>query len=198
MFGADGGVIEPGRDGMGEFDLAFFVGQQKSFRSLEHTKPSALKPRGVFATSNAFATRLDADHPYLSIFEEWMKQTDGIAAAADARHQQIRLPSLAFEDLAARFNTDDALKIAHHHRVRVRAEDRAQYIMSGPDVGDPIAHRFVDRFFERGLSDRDRDDFRAKKFHARDIERLPFHVDFAHVNEAVASEPRGNCSRRDP
>ena len=119
-----------------------------------------------------------------------MEQTDGVAAAADTGDEQIGQPFLALQNLAARFDADDAVKIAHHHRVGMRAERGAQYIMSGAHVRDPIAHRFVDRFLERGLAGGDGNDFRAEKFHARDVERLPLHVDLAHVNDAFAAEAR--------
>ncbi len=72
----------------------------------------------------------------------------------------------------------------------MRAEHRAQYIMSGAHVRDPIAHRFVDCFLERGLAGGDWNNFRSEKFHARDVQRLPFHVDLAHVNDACATKPR--------
>src|SRR5713101_7336547 len=127
---------------MGQFDLALFVCKQKSFCSLQHAEPSALESRRVFAAANAFATGFDADHSYLSIFEKGMKQADGVAPAADAGHKQIGKTFLALENLTARFDADHALKIAHHHRVRMRAERRPQYIMSGADVCDPIAHCF--------------------------------------------------------
>src|ERR1700736_2837720 len=113
----------------------------------------------MFAAANAFATGFDADHSDMSILKKGMKQADGVPAPADARDEQIRKPFFAFENLAARLNADNALKIAHHHRVWVRAQNRAQYIMSGPHVGDPIAHRFVDRFLERGLPGGDRKNF---------------------------------------
>ena len=64
--------------------------------------------------------------------------------------------------------------------------------MSGADVGDPVAHRFVDSFLERGLSGGDRNNFCAQKFHPCDIERLSFHVDLAHVNHALAAKARGD------
>ena len=123
----------------------------------------------MFAGANSFAAGLDADHSYLSIFEKGMKQTDGVAPATDAGDKQIGETFLALENLPACFDTDDALKIADHHRVGMRAERRAQYIMSGAHVCDPIAHRFVDRFLERGLADSDGNNFRAQKFHPRDI-----------------------------
>ena len=126
--------------------MAFFVGEQESFRSLEDTETSALKTGGVFTAANSFAARFDANHPHMSILQKRMKQTDGVAAATDTGDEQIRQALFAFENLTARFDADDALKITHHHRIWVRAEDRAQYIMSGAHIRHPIAHRFVDRF----------------------------------------------------
>src|SRR5438552_3118689 len=197
MFGADGGVIEAGGDRMGQFDLAFFVGQQKSFGALENAKSPTLKSSSMFSAPNSLAAGFDADHAYISILQKRVEQSDRVAAAANAGDKQIGQLLRAFEDLTARFNTDNALKIAHHHRVGMRAKDRSQYIMSGADVGDPVAHCFVDRFLKRGLTDRDWNDFRAEKFHPRDIERLSLHIDLAHVDHAFAAEPRRDCSGGD-
>src|SRR5215831_17260311 len=113
MFRADRGIIEPGGHGVSQFDLAFFVGEQKRFCSLKDAEPAALESRGVFPTANSFAARFDADHSNLSIFEEGMKQTDRIAAASDTGDQQIGQAFLARENLAPRFHANDALKIAH-------------------------------------------------------------------------------------
>src|SRR6202035_1979284 len=116
MFRADGGVIEPGRNRMGQFNLAFVVGEQESLRSLEHAKASALKTRRMFAAANPFTAGFDADHSDMSILQKGMKQTDSVAAAADTGDEQIWQTFFAFQNLAARFNADDALKITHHHR----------------------------------------------------------------------------------
>src|ERR1051326_3318590 len=62
--------------------------------------------------------------------------------------------------------------------------------MSSPDVGHPIAHRFVDRLLEGGLAYRHRNDLRAKEFHARDVQGLPVHVDLPHINDAFAAKTR--------
>ena len=51
----------------------------------------------------------------------------------------------------ARFLADDAVEIAHHHRVRMRAERRAEDVMGRADVRHPVAHRLVHRFLERAL-----------------------------------------------
>src|SRR5206468_804954 len=177
---------------MGQLDLALFVGEQKSFRPLQNAEAPALKTGGVFSAANAFATSFNSDHSNMSIVQKRMEQANGVAAAADTGDEQIWQTTFAFENLMARLNANDALKIADHHGVRVGAENRAQYIMSGAHVRDPVAHRFVDRFLERGLPSCDRNNFRAEKFHARDVERLAFHIDPAHVNHALAPEASGD------
>ena len=73
----------------------------------------------------------------------------------------------------ARLVADDAVKIPHHHRIRMRAVGRAQNIMRGADIGHPVAHRFVDRFLQGLLAGRHRHDLRAEHLHARHIQRLP-------------------------
>ena len=60
--------------------------------------------------------------------------------------------------------------------------------MSVINGGDPVAHGFVDGFFECGLASGDGDDFCAHEPHASYVERLAFHVDCAHVNGAVHAE----------
>src|ERR1700682_1031528 len=62
--------------------------------------------------------------------------------------------------------------------------------MSAADVRHPIAHRFVDCFLECGLACGDGDYFRAEETHPRDVERLPLHVDAAHVDDALITEAR--------
>ena len=52
-------------------------------------------------------------------------------------------------DLRARLVADDGLEIAHHHRVRMRAQHRAQQVVRGAHVGGPVAHGLVDRVLQR-------------------------------------------------
>src|ERR1700736_2703464 len=123
MFRTDRGIIEAGRHRMGQFDLAFFIGEEKGFRSLQNAEPSTLKPRGVLTTANAFAAGFHPDHPYMLILQEWMEEADRVAATADAGDQQIGQSFFALENLPARFHANDALEITHHHWIRMRAED---------------------------------------------------------------------------
>ena len=66
--------------------------------------------------------RLDADHAHARSLQERMEQADRVAAAADARDQRGGQPAFLLQDLPARLAPDDALEIADHHGIRVRAE----------------------------------------------------------------------------
>ncbi len=99
---------------------------------------------------------------------------------------------LGGENLLARFAANDHLKITHHRGVRMRAENGAEKIVRGSNVGDPIAHGFVDGVFERAAAGIDPHDLRAQHAHARDVERLARHVFRAHVDDAFEAEMRGD------
>src|ERR1044071_6141214 len=141
---ANRGVVEPGGHRMSELDLAVRVGEEKRLRALKNAQPAALKTRGMFAWANAFTSGFDADHADGFIFEKRMEKPDGIAAAADAGDEDVRQATFAFQNLAARFDSNYPLKIADHHGVRVRAERGTKDVVSRSHVRDPIAHRFVD------------------------------------------------------
>ena len=47
MLGADGGVVEPGADAVGELDLAVVVGKEPGLGPLENTEFAALETGGT-------------------------------------------------------------------------------------------------------------------------------------------------------
>ena len=77
----------------------------------------------------------------------------------------------------------------------MRAQHRAEQIVRGADVGDPVAHGFVDGVLERAAAGIDADDFRAEQAHARDVEPLALHVFRAHVDDAFEAQMRGDGGR---
>ena len=97
----------------------------------------------------------------------------------------------------ARFVSDHAMEVAHHGRIGMRAERRAQQIVRGRDVGDPIAHGLADGVFQRAAAVGHGDHVRAQQPHAEDVEALPAHVFFAHVDRAVEAEQRADGGGRD-
>ena len=64
-------------------------------------------------------------------------------------------PAGALEHLRPRLAPDDRLKIAHHARIRRRADDRADDVVAVVDVRDPVANRFARRVLERARAARD-------------------------------------------
>ena len=111
---------------------------------------------------------------------------------------QVDLVGVEAAELRPGFAPDDRLKLPHDRRVGVRAERRAQDVMGRGDVLGPVAHRFVDRVLERPRAGVDRDHLGAQQPHARDVRRLPLHVDGAHVDAARHAESRRRRRRRDP
>ena len=79
----------------------------------------------------------------------------------------------------------------------MRSRDAANDVERALNVGDPIAHRFVQRIFERLRSRRYGDDGRAEQLHPEDVLRLALDVLGAHVHDAFHTEPRRDGRRGD-
>src|SRR5208282_4007821 len=107
----------------------------------------------------------------------------------------VRKFAFGVADLQASFASNNAVKIAHHGRIRMRPEHAAEQVMRGAHVGDPVAHGFVDGVFEGARTGIDAAHFSAQQAHAEDIEFLPAHVLGAHVDHALESEKRADGGR---
>ena len=79
----------------------------------------------------------------------------------------------------------------------MRAQRRAQQVMGGRNVGDPVAHGFADGVFQSAAAVGYGDDLGAQQAHAEDIETLPAHVFLAHVHRAIEAEQRADGGRGD-
>ena len=197
VFWANCGVVESGGDGVGELDLAVGVGEEPSFGALQHAELAALEARGVAASHDAVAAGFDTGHFDGFVIYKGMEKSNGVAAAADAGDEQVGEAFLALEDLAPGFVADDTVKISDDHGIRMRAKRAAQDVVGVANIGDPVAHGFVDRLLECGLACGDADDFRSEKTHAGDVEGLAFHVHRPHVDRAIEAEPRSSGSGGD-
>ena len=97
---------------------------------------------------------------------------------------KIRQPTLDRRDLGRGLVADPALEVADDRRVRVRAHRRAEHVMRGLDVRDPVAHRLVDRVLQRRRAGRHRADLGAERPHPEDVRALALDVLGAHVDDA--------------
>ena len=183
--GSDAGVVETGRDGMRLLHLPEFVLQDIRARSVQDADRARAERRRVAPAFDPVPGGLDADELDLAILDERIEDPHRVGAAADAGDDGVWQCADRVEHLGAGFPPDDRLKISHHHRVRVHADDRADDVEGALDVGDPVTDRLVGRVLERARARADRANFRAKKLHAKDIRRLPRDVDLAHVDDAL-------------
>jgi len=103
--------------------------------------------RSVFAKAVAAAASFDADHFYFGILQKFVEQADSIRAATNAGHEVGGQALFRGNDLRAGFAADAGMKIADHRWIRMCAEDGAEKIVRGADVGNPVAHGFVDGVF---------------------------------------------------
>ena len=142
----------------------------------------------MLAQTRAASSRFHAHQANAGVWKERMKNTDGIAAAADAGEHRVRQALLGLLDLRARFFTDDLVEFANHQRIGMRPQRRAQQIVRGRNVRHPIAHGLADGIFEGAASVGHAHHFRSQQPHAKDVEPLPPYVLFAHVDHALESE----------
>ena len=155
---------------------------------MKHAEFASLETSGVFALFDAVTTGFDTDHLHIFVIEKRMEQPDGVGTATDAGDKQIGKTLFAFHDLGTGFDSDDAMKVAHHHGVGMRAQGTAKNVMSVAHVGDPVAKRFVNGFLQGLLASFNSADIRSEQFHADDIEVLTLHVNGAHVNDTFEPE----------
>ena len=80
----------------------------------------------MLAQLQAAAAGFDADQLDVLVADEGVEHADGVRAPADAGENRIRQAAFALENFGASFVPDHAVKIAHHERIRMRAERRAQ------------------------------------------------------------------------
>ena len=146
----------------------------------------------MFAESVAAPPGFDADELHGGIRHEGVEDADGVAAAADAGEHGVRQAAFGFEDLAAGLLADHFLEIPHHQRVRMRAEGGAEQVIRVGDVGDPVPHGLADGVLERAAAAGDAHHCSAQQAHAEDVQALPPHVLFAHIDGAVETEQRAH------
>ena len=159
---------------------------------MQHARPAARDRGRVQSGRQPMAGGLDAVDLDLWLIEERVEQSHGVRAAADAGDKRIGQAAFGLVHLLAGLAPDDALEIAHHHRIGMRPRDRADAVERVRDVGHPVAQCLVHGVLERARAGRDRHHFGAQHLHAEDVLLLARDVDLAHVDDdpRLAHAPR--------
>ena len=184
MLGADPRVVESGRDRHGLLDLADLVLHEVAAHPVHHP--------GHTAADRSAAGRFDTDESSAGLVDEPAEDPHRVRATSDARHHDVGHRTGHVGDLDPGLIADDRLELAHHVRVRVRADDRPEAEVRVGHVGHPVTHRLVDGVLERAAPTVHGLDLGAEQLHAEHVEFLAFDVDRPHVDLALqAHERRG-------
>ena len=130
-------------------DLSGLILQYIRIGALQNARRSALKSRSMFTQFGTSSSCFDSDQRNLLITNELVKSAHCVRSAADAGDHRIRQLGCLRENLLASLAADATMKIAYHFWIRMRSDYRAEQLMRGADVCDPIAHGFIDGVFQR-------------------------------------------------
>ena len=118
-------------------NVAGLVLQHQAARAVQHAGRAAGESRGVIAGRDAAAAGLDADQSHALVVDERVEDAHRIAAAADAGDDEIGQAAGRVQNLRARLLADHRLELAHHQRIRMRAEHRAEQVVRRVGVSRP-------------------------------------------------------------
>ena len=159
---------------------------------MENAQTAGSDGRGGLCGIDTAACGLTADQAHALILDEVVERADGVRAAADTCHHNIREFALLFEHLLLDLLGDDRLEIAHDGRERMRAHARAEAVMRIVNARSPLAERGRAGILERARAGRDRNDLRAEQAHAVHVERLTLGVLHAHEHHALHAHESGS------
>ena len=183
MFGTDAGVVQTGGNRIRGNDLTVRVLQQVAQRAVQHAGPPESE-RGRVFQAQSFTGGFDADFLNGSVILEGVEGSHRIASSAHTGDDVTDRGIGETLDLLFNFLPDDGLEIADNHRIGMGADDRADDVVGISDVGDPVADRLAGGVLQGAGAARDGNDFGAEQPHAKNIQRLAFHVFFSHEHAA--------------
>src|SRR5918994_7163042 len=101
MLRPDAGIIEPGRDRVAVEDLPVGILQEIGAVAVQHAGLAGVHRSAMLDAVEPAPARLDADDFYRAVVEEWMKQADGVGAAADGGDDSVGQPAFLLQYLGA-------------------------------------------------------------------------------------------------
>src|SRR5688572_33298291 len=119
MLRSDAGIIQARGHRVRFLNLPVLILQQHREATLQYAGRAVGERSSVLSQAAAGATRFDAEHFHIAIFDEWMEHSDRVRAAADARDHQVRQLAGALEHLYARFAADHRLQLTHDVWIRM-------------------------------------------------------------------------------
>src|ERR1017187_335702 len=129
LLGSNGRIIEPRRNRVGRGNLSGYVLQNKGVSSLQHSRMSPVESCRVLAQRVAAASSFYADQFDFAVFDEFVESSDGVGTPANTGDYRGRKLAFCLEYLLAGFLADDAVEVAHHGGIGMRAQHASQQVM---------------------------------------------------------------------
>ena len=153
---------------------------------------------GVLTRFDAVAAGFEPVQVDTGVIEEGVHDADGVRTTADASANRIRMvDAVDVLELFLGLLADNLLEVTHDGWERVRPADRAEQVMRGLHVGDPVSQRFVDGVLENTRSLSYFDNLGTKQPHTRHVQRLAAGIDLTHVDAALEAEQCADRCGRD-
>src|SRR3954452_3740349 len=147
MFGTNRGIIEASRDRMGRGNLSALVLQHVRISSLKHSRRASAETCRMVAKLFSATACFNSNELHFLIFDELVKDADGIRSAANASNDRLRKLAFGAQNLRPRLTPSYLVEVANHRGIRMRTQHAAQQIMRRANIGDPVAHGLIDRVF---------------------------------------------------
>ena len=130
---------------MCKLDIAVRILQQIGTHAVQNSRLAERHRRRVFPGLDSLSGCLHADQLYPLLLNKIRKHADGVRSASHTCHHDIRKLALRRKDLFFRLAADDALKLLHHLRVRIRSHSRTDDVKGILRRFCPGADRLVGR-----------------------------------------------------
>src|SRR5690606_34410584 len=189
------GVVQPGRNGVRLHDLTIFVLNDIRSVAMQYTDLPGVERGSVTAGFDTVAGSFNTYQLHAVVADVRVENTHGVGTATHRRQHIIWLPTYVFLHLLDAFGADNGLEVAHHGRVRVRPRHRANNVKRILDIGDPVAHGFIERIFKGARARIDRDHLGAQQLHSVYVLSLTANVFTAHVHHALKPVARRYSGR---
>mmetsp|Transcript_9355 Transcript_9355/g.20199 ORF Transcript_9355/g.20199 Transcript_9355/m.20199 type:complete len:541 (+) Transcript_9355:716-2338(+) len=118
---------------------------------------------------------------------EWMEGTNRVGSPTNTGNDRIWQLSGLLEHLLTHFFAHDTLEIAHNRGEWVGPNSRSNQVVRVSNIGNPIAHGFVDSILQCGLSVVHWDYLCSQCVHSENIQLLAFTIHGTHVDNALQS-----------
>jgi hypothetical protein len=177
--------------------LAVVILENPRLATLKHAQSPPFESGCVLTIFQRASTSFHSHQADCLLFQKIEEEADGVAATAHACYHLIWKSPFEIQYLFFGFCTYDSMEITNHSWIGVRAQSRAQNVMSGPNVCDPITHGFVNSFLESAVPRFHASHLGSTQTHPKYVQSLPPHVLRSHVDYTFESKTGTDRSSSD-